>query len=67
MAEASLVKKTVDELKGLLLESKKELFNLRFQKISGELANTSRVRLVRKNVARIKTALRQKTMESANA
>jgi large subunit ribosomal protein L29 len=67
VAEASLVKKTVDELKGLLLESKKELFNLRFQKISGELANTSRVRLVRKNVARIKTALRQKTMESANA
>lgn len=67
MAEASLVEKTVDELKGLLLESKKELFNLRFQKISGELANTSRVRLVRKNVARIKTALRQKTMESANA
>lgn len=52
--------KTADELKKLLVESKKELFNLRFQKVSGELEKTHRVSIVRKTVARIKTLMNKK-------
>lgn len=52
--------KTVDELKDLLLQFKKEAFNLRFQRVSGELENTSRVRIVRKTIAKIKTVLTEK-------
>lgn len=47
--------KTDDELKALLIEQKKEQFNLRFQQASGELENTSRMRTVRKTIARIYT------------
>lgn len=57
MKSAELRGKTDDELKALLLEQKKEAFNLRFQKTSGELENTARIREVRKTVARIKTLL----------
>ena len=49
--------KTDDELKEALLDLKKEQFNLRFQKASGQLENTARVRSVRRDVARIKTIL----------
>ncbi len=49
--------KTVDELEALLLGSKKELFNLRFQRASGQLENTARIREVRRDVARVKTML----------
>ena len=51
--------KTPDELKESLLQLKKEQFNLRFQKASGQLENTARVRQVRRDIARIKTVLRQ--------
>ena len=51
--------KTVDQLKALLLDLKKEAFNLRFQTVSGELEKTSRVREVRRSVARIKTLLNE--------
>lgn len=47
--------KGLDELTVLLGNFKKELFNLRFQKASGVLTNTSRVSVVRKNIARINT------------
>lgn len=49
--------KTKDELGTLLLNLKKESFNLRFQKASGELEKTSRMREVKRTVARIKTLL----------
>lgn len=49
--------KTVDELDDLLLNSKKELFNLRFQRASGQLENTARIREVRRDIARVKTML----------
>ena len=52
--------KTDDELKDALLALKKEQFNLRFQKASGQLENTARVRAVRRDVARIKTILDQR-------
>ena len=43
-----------------LVEAKKELFNLRFQNATNQLSNTSRITLVRKNIARIQTVLTQK-------
>lgn len=50
--------KSLDELKDQLLQLKKEAFNLRFQRASGQLQNTARVREVRRDIARIKTVLR---------
>ena len=57
---------TEDQLNAKLLDLKKEQFNLRFQKASGQLEKTSRVREVRKDIARIKTILKQKTAAAAN-
>ncbi len=51
--------KTADELKETLGYLKKELFNLRFQKATGELENTSRFRQVKRDIARVSTALNQ--------
>ncbi len=53
--------KTPDELKDNLLNLRKEQFNLRFQKASGQLENTARVRQVRRGIAQIKTLLREKS------
>ncbi len=52
--------KTADELKQELLDLKKEQFNLRFQGATQQLENTARVRQVRRDVARVKTILREK-------
>jgi len=52
-----LVEQTTEELNKSLVFFKKELFNLRFQQTLGELKNTSRFALVKKNIARIKTEL----------
>jgi len=49
--------KTNDQLNALLLDLKKEAFNLRFQKVSGELEKTSRIRQVKRTIARVKTLL----------
>ena len=49
---------TVDQLDDELLKLKKEQFNLRFQRATGQLENTSRVREVRRDIARIKTVAR---------
>jgi large subunit ribosomal protein L29 len=51
---------TVDQLDEELGKLKKEQFNLRFQRASGQLENTSRVRQVRRDIARIKTVQTQK-------
>jgi large subunit ribosomal protein L29 len=48
---------TQDQLKAELLNLKKEAFNLRFQRASGQLENTARVRDVRRTIARIRTLL----------
>jgi large subunit ribosomal protein L29 len=53
--------KTDDELRGDLEQLGKEAFNLRFQRASGQLENTARVRQVRRDIARIKTILGQRT------
>ena len=52
--------KSVDELQNELVAAKKELFNLRFQNATNQLANTSRIKDVRKNIARIQTVIAQK-------
>jgi large subunit ribosomal protein L29 len=49
-----------DQLQDELLNLKKEQFNLRFQRATGQLENTSRVREVRKDIARVRTVQRQK-------
>jgi large subunit ribosomal protein L29 len=49
-----------DQLTDELLKLKKEQFNLRFQKATGQLENTSRVRVVRRDIARVKTVAAQK-------
>jgi large subunit ribosomal protein L29 len=50
-----------DQLQDELLNLKKEQFNLRFQRATGQLENTGRVREVRRDIARVKTLQRQKT------
>ena len=52
--------KSVDELAQDLVEAKKELFNLRFQNATNQLENTSRIKEVRKNIARIQTVITEK-------
>ena len=51
---------TVDQLDDEVLKLKKERFNLRFQRATGQLENTARVRQVRRDIARIKTIVAQK-------
>ncbi|MBO4396032.1 MAG: 50S ribosomal protein L29 [Eubacterium sp.] len=50
---------SVDELNDELVAAKKELFNLRFQNATNQLDNTSRIKEVRRNIARIQTVLTQ--------
>lgn len=59
--------KSQDELNTQLLQLKREQFNLRFQKASGQLENTARVREVRRDIARIKTILGQQTVSAVSA
>ena len=56
-----------DELESRLAQSKIELFNLRFQVVTGRLDNTARLGEVRRQVARILTILRQREIEAAEA
>ena len=58
-----LKKKSPAELQEALVEAKKELFNLRFQNATNQLDNTSRIKDVRRKIARIQTAI----TEQANA
>jgi large subunit ribosomal protein L29 len=57
--------KTSDELQSQLVALKKEAFNLRFQGATGELENPARMRLVRREIARVKTVLAEKASASA--
>ena len=52
---------SADQLQDELLKLKNEQFNLRFQRATGQLENTARVTMVRKEIARIKTLQRSKT------
>jgi large subunit ribosomal protein L29 len=54
-----------DQLEDELIKLKKEQFNLRFQKATGQLASTARVRVVRRDIARIKTVAQGKRAAAA--
>jgi large subunit ribosomal protein L29 len=60
MKASDIRAKSEDELKQQLVDLRKEAFNLRFQKASGQLENTARVRQVRRTIAQIKTILHQR-------
>ncbi|ABG05091.1 LSU ribosomal protein L29P [Rubrobacter xylanophilus DSM 9941] len=53
----------VEELERRLAETRRELFNLRFQHATGQLENTGQLREVRRNIARLLTVLNQKRQE----
>ena len=61
MKASDIRARTVDELTEEVDTLSKEIFNLRFQRASGQLENTARVRQVRRNIARIKTILSERS------
>jgi large subunit ribosomal protein L29 len=67
MKAADIRAKTADELKTQLADLKKEQFNLRFQRASGQLENTARVGQVRRDIARITTVLAERERPAAAA
>ena len=58
--------KTERQLQEQLTDLEKERFNLRFQAASGQLENTARVRVVRRDIARVKTVLPKRAKKQAN-
>jgi len=67
MKPEDLRAKTDDELSDQLVGLKKEQFNLRFQQASGQLENTARMGVVRRDIARIKTIMNERSRGSAAA
>ena len=57
--------KSPDELRKQLEDLRKEAFNLRFQAATGQLENTARMRMVRRDAARVKTILNEKAAAAA--
>ncbi len=53
---------SVDEIKARLSDAQNELMNLRFQVVTGQLTDTSRLKITRREVARLETLLREKTL-----
>ena len=66
MKPADLRTKSDDELKQQMLDLRKESFNLRFQAASGQLENTARKNTIRKDIARIKTIIGERTSAAAS-
>ena len=66
MDAAELRDKTPDQLREQLESLKKESFNLRFQQATGQLENTSQMRTVRRDAARVKTILNEKARAAAS-
>ncbi len=66
MSATEMRAKSADELSGQLVELKKEQFNLRFQRATGQLENTARVRQVRRDIARIRTILGERKGAAAS-
>jgi large subunit ribosomal protein L29 len=67
MAAGELAELNDIELTNQLREFKEELFNLRFQNATGQLANTARIPQVRREIARCETLLRAREIEAAEA
>jgi len=67
MKPADIRALTIDQIDDEVLKLKKEHFNLRFQRASGQLENTARVREVRRDIARLKTIVQSKRSGTAKA
>jgi large subunit ribosomal protein L29 len=67
MKAADIKTMTIDQIDDEVLKLKKEQFNLRFQRATGQLENTARVREVRRDIARLKTVAQQKRQGSAKS
>ena len=67
MKPADIRAMTIDQIDDEVLKLKKEHFNLRFQRASGQLENTARVREVRRDIARLKTIAQSKRSSTAKA
>ena len=65
MNASELREKTPDQLRDQLVQFKKEAFNLRFQQATGQLENTARMRVVKRDAARVKTILNEKAAAAA--
>jgi large subunit ribosomal protein L29 len=63
MKASDIKELTAAQLQDKVKEYKEELFNLRFQQATGQLENTARLKAVRKNIARLRTAQNQKNNE----
>ena len=59
--------KSDDELSQYLIDLRKEAFNLRFQRVSGQLENTARVRIVRRDIGRVKTVINERRHSNETA
>ncbi|MFN6999018.1 50S ribosomal protein L29 [Elioraea tepidiphila] len=62
---ADLRAKSPDELKDMLIALRREQFNLRFQRATGQLESTNRIRVIRRDIARIKTILGERAAAPA--
>ena len=60
MKNKEINKLTIDELKSKINSLKKDLFNFRFRKVNGQLTDTSKVSIIKKDVAKMKTKLNRK-------
>jgi large subunit ribosomal protein L29 len=67
MKPADIKTMTIDQIDDEVLKLKKEQFNLRFQRATGQLENTARVREVRRDIARLKTFAQQKRAGAARS
>lgn len=65
MKAEELKGKSVDELKKMILDKRKDQFNLRFQLSGGQLENTAQMRKIRRDIARIKTMMQQAQSKAA--
>ena len=57
--------KSADELQGMILDLRKEQFNLRFQRATGQLESTNRIKAVRRDIARTKTIIGERNRAAA--
>ena len=60
----NLNEKTNEEIEGFLKKSKEELFNLRFQSATGQLENPNVLKTVKKDIARVKTVIRERELKA---
>jgi len=65
MKAAEIRKKSIAEIREAIYDARHELLNLRFQSITGQLTDTSRVRQIRRDIARMETILREQELAEA--